>query len=239
MTRLIVLTLGAAAALVLFACSSEEAKTDDGTSSSSGGTSGLGSSGASSGTSSSVETGLPDSGKCQITTLGYDSGTVVTSVPRSGATGGGIAWTDLDNAKTTDTTFAKVVLAAGEESQELRITGFNFKLPANAVFQGVEAQLDRQAPDNGIVDGAIALVGVKNQEGRGKFIATAWPSKIVGTHHYGQPTDTWGMDLNPPDVATADFGVGLWVKRNPDGSGPASATALVDSIKIRVAYCLN
>jgi hypothetical protein len=166
-----------------------------------------------------------------------NTGTVVQSLPRETEAGATVAWTDLDSAKDTDGTFAKVTLAAGQESDELRITGFGFKLPPGVVFQGVTAQLDRQAPDGGIVDGLIYLVGVKNQVGRGKFIATGWPTSIVGTHHYGQDTDTWGMDLNPPDVETAEFGVGIWVKRSPDGSGPASAQAFVDSIKIQVAYC--
>jgi len=148
-----------------------------------------------------------------------------------------VKWTDLDNAKALDGTFAKVVLAAGQQSEELRITGFTFKLPANNVFQGVDVRLDRQAPDEGIVDGFIALVGVKGQTSKGKFIATAWPSTIVGTHHYAQATDTWGMDLNAPDVETVDFGVGIWVKRDPAAAGPTNATALVDAMRIRVHYC--
>lgn len=217
------------------ACSSESSNDGNGSSTSS-------SSGGSSGdiTSSSGSTsGEPiDAGKeCQIATIGFDEGTVAQSLARASEGDGGVPWTDVDNAKATDEKFAKVTLAAGQESQELRITGFSFKLPAGAIFQGVEAQLHRQAPDGGIVDGFIALVGVKNQPGRGKFIATPWPSSIVGTHHYGQATDTWGMDLNPPDVEPADFGVGIWVKRDPNAPGPANATALVDSLKIRVAYC--
>lgn len=216
------------------ACSSESSNDGNASSSSS-------SSGASSGdpTSSGGSTsGEPtDAGKkCQIATIGFDEGTIVESLPRAEGPGG-VPWTDLDNAKATDEQFAKVTLAAGQESEELRITGFSFKIPAGAIFQGVEAQLKRQAPEGGIVDGFIALVGVKNQPGRGKFIATPWPSSIVGTHHYGQATDTWGMDLNPPDVAPPEFGVGIWVKRDPNDSGPANATALVDSLKIRVAYC--
>lgn len=218
------------------ACSSESSSGGDGssTSSSSGGSSGDTTS------SSGSTSGVPvDAGqKCQIATIGFDEGTVVQSLPRASEGGaGGVPWTDLENAKSADEQFAKVTLAAGQESEELRITGFSFKLPAGAIFQGVEAQVKRQAPEGGIVDGFIALVGVKDQPGRGKFIATPWPSSIVGTHHYGQATDTWGMDLNPPDVEPADFGVGIWVKRDPNSAGPTNATALLDSIKIRVAYC--
>jgi hypothetical protein len=214
------------------ACGSENTGNVEGStsSSSSGGSSGLGSSGTTSG-DPPAEAGT----KCQIATIGYDEGTVVQSLARGSEGDGGVKWTDLDNAKATDGKFASVTLSAGQESEELRITGFSFKLPAGAIFQGVEAQLDRQA-QGVIVDGFVALVGVKNQISKGKFIATPWPTTIVGTHHYGQHTDTWGMDLNPPDVETAEFGVGIWVKRDPNDTA-ATATASVDSLKVRVAFC--
>jgi hypothetical protein len=219
------------------ACGSDDSNGDGASSSSStssGGSSGFG------GSSSGATSGNPPvdaGGGCTIEAIGFDEGTVVQSLQRASEGDGGVKWTDLDNAKALDGSFAKVVLAAGEESEELRITGFSFKLPAGSVFQGVDVRLDRQAPEGGIVDGFIALVGVKNQASKGKFIATAWPTTIVGTHHYAQATDTWGMDLNPPDVETVDFGVGIWVKRDPNDAGPANATASVDAMRIRVHYC--
>jgi hypothetical protein len=228
------------ALLVSIAACGSDSNGDNG-SSSSGGSSGNTSSsgfGGSSGTTSSGS-GPVDSGVgCTIQSIGFSPGTVVQSLPRASEGDGGVKWTDLDNAKTKDGAFAKVVLGAGQESEELRITGFNFKLPAGSVFQGVDVELDRQAPDGGIVDGFVALVGVKNQVGKGKFIATPWPTTIVGQHHYAQATDTWGMDLNPPDVETVDFGVGIWVKRDPAApSSPVNATALVDGMTIRVHFC--
>jgi hypothetical protein len=221
----------------MVACSDSSSGDGTSTSSSSGGSSGFG--GSSSGSSSGSTSGAPveAGGGCKIEAIGFNEGTVVQSLARASEGDGGVAWTDLDNAKALDGSFAKVVLAAGQESQELRITGFTFKLPAGSVFQGVDVRLDRQAPEGGIVDGFIALVGVKNQASKGKFIATPWPTTIVGTHHYAQATDTWGMDLNPPDVETLEFGVGLWVKRDPSTPGPANATAVVDAMRIRVHYC--
>lgn len=217
------------------ACGSDTGS-DSNSSSSSGSSSGFVSSSSGAGSSSG---GAPvdGGGGCTIQALGFSDGTVVQSLPRASEGDGGVAWSDLDNAKALDGTFAKVVLAAGQESEELRVTGFSFKLPAGSVFQGVDVRLDRQAPEGGIVDGFVALVGVKNQTSRGKFIATPWPTTIVGTHHYAQATDTWGMDLNPPDVETADFGVGIWVKRDPSAPGPANATATIDALRIRVHFC--
>jgi hypothetical protein len=218
----------------LAACGSDSSSGDGSSSSSSGGSSGFGGSSGTTSENPPVDSGVG----CTIQSIGYSPGTVVQSLPRASEGDGGVKWTDLDNAKTVDGAFAKVVLAAGQESEELRITGFSFKLPSGSVFQGVDVQLDRQAPEGGIVDGFVALVGVKNQVGKGKFIATAWPTTIVGTHHYAQATDTWGMDLNPPDVETVDFGVGIWVKRDPAApAAPANATALVDALQIRVHFC--
>lgn len=229
MIRNVLAPLASLTLLVLAAScgSTDNTGSGDGSSSSSSSTSS-----SSGGTSTSGDPPADSGSKCQIVTAGPKTGTVVTSVPRDT---GGIPWTDLDNAKAEDGAFAKTALAAGEESEELRITGFGFELPAGVVFQGVEVELKRQAPEGGIADGIISLIGVPNQTGRGKFIATPWPTSIVGTHHYGQATDTWGMDLNPPDVQGQDFGVALWVKR---ADGPASATALVESIQVRVYYCL-
>ena len=228
-----------AGVLLLIACGSDTSN-DPGSSSSSGGSSGATSSSGFGGSSGTTSSGSPsDSGaSCTIQSIGFTPGTVVQSLPRGSEGDGGVKWTDLDNAKTKDGTFAKVVLGAGQESEELRITGFSFKLPSGSVFQGVDVELDRQAPEGGIVDGFVALVGVKNQVGKGKFIATPWPTTIVGQHHYAQATDTWGMDLNPPDVETADFGVSIWVKRDPAApSSPVNATALVDGMTIRVHFC--
>lgn len=174
-----------------------------------------------------------DAGGCTIMYIGPNQGTAATSTPRSP---GAAAWQSPSAAIAEDGTFATVALAPGQESEELTITNYGFHLPPGNTFMGVEVELKRQSSDASIVDGGIRLVGVPNQTSRPKYIATPWPTKIVGTHHYGQATDTWGMDLNAPDVETPNFGVGLWVKRDTS-TADATATANVESIRVRVFYC--
>jgi hypothetical protein len=173
-------------------------------------------------------------GGCKLEAFGPRAGTVVKSEPRAEAPGAA-PWTAIAGGLFDDEQYAKASLAEATETEELRITDFGFKLPPGNVFMGVEVQLKRRAPEGGVVDGTIALVGVQNQVGRGKVMTTPWPSKIVGTHHYGQGTDTWGYDLNAPDVERPEFGVGLWVKKAEDASTPP--TAMVDSIRVSVFYC--
>ena len=160
---------------------------------------------------------LPDG--CKLEAFGPRSGTIVSTAPRPEAPGAA-PWT-RSRRTFDDEQYAQASLADATETEELRITDFGFELPPGNVFRGVEVQLKRRAPDGGVMDGVIALIGVPNQVGAGKAMTTPWPSKIVGTHHYGQGTDTWRYDLNAPDVERPEFGVSLWVKKTEDASDPA------------------
>lgn len=172
-------------------------------------------------------------GGCTMQSEGPRSGRRFVSAPREGAPGA-VVWASPEGAGAPDGVFARAALTAGGESEELRVTDFGFALPEGASFRGVEVILDRRA-EGAIVDGAITLVGIAQTSGRGKRVATPWPDDIVGTHHYGQATDTWAFDLEAPDVERSEFGVALWVKRGDGDAG--AATALVDGLRVRVSYC--
>ena len=171
---------------------------------------------------------------CPIKTAGPRSGTVATSVPRAGTTG--IAWGTPENARNTEGQFALTKLGLGETSEHLRITDFGFTIPASATIKGVEVELKRQASDTGIGDGNIELWLDGAPSDRPKFLATAWPRLIVGTHHYGQAVDTWGNDLTPALVGKPGFGVEIYALRLQD-AGEAPLEARVDSMRISIFYC--
>ncbi|AKU98931.1 hypothetical protein AKJ09_05595 [Labilithrix luteola] len=179
----------------------------------------------------SVDTGKPG---CTAKKIGPLSGKTARSVPRRDGQDGA-PWLDPLNALAKDSSFARSELGGKSNTQELQITNFGFALPPDAFFLGVEVELSRQAPDKGLVDDEVALI-VPNKTGRFKFIATAWPSSIVGEHHYGQALDTWGMDMYPADVEPTDFGVRIMAKRDAD-AGVDAPVALVDGVRISVWYC--
>jgi hypothetical protein len=59
-----------------------------------------------------------------------------------------------------------------------------------------------------------------------------WPL-VFTTATYGGGSDLWGLGLTPAIVNDGTFGASLQVKYH----GIASANALVDSIRLELAYC--
>jgi len=172
-------------------------------------------------------------------TTGLHVGTVVESRARPG----GSAWSEINNAFTKDGTFAKATLADGvNETEQLVVSGFGFSIPPTAATWGIEVEFTRHAPEGGIVEGKIEAL-VTNKTGRWKFIGKSdgtgtpanWPSKNVGTHHYGQQVDTWGYDLYPGDVNDPKFAIAVYAAREPGKTG--TVTALVDQVMVAVHYC--
>jgi hypothetical protein len=156
---------------------------------------------------------------------------------------GGAEWTDLNNAFAKDGVFAKATLADGtNETSWLIVSGFGFNIPSTAETWGIEVQFVRQAPEGGIVEGRIEAL-VPNKVGRYKYIAKMdgsgapanWPSKNLGTHHFGQQIDTWGYDLYPADVNTPNFKIAVYAAREAGKTG--TLTAIVDSINVAIHYC--
>ncbi len=181
-----------------------------------------------------VFTTHPDAG-CALKYAGPRSGTVATSVPRSGAAG--VPWTSPQGAREIDCESAKVTIGDDESTELLRITSYGFNLPNAATIKGVVVQFKRQAPANGVADGNIALWLDGTPSDRPKFLGSGWPSVIVGTHHYGQEIDTWGNDLTPELVAKPGFGVEMFAKRRQDDAGTGPKPANVESMRITIWYC--
>ncbi|HSO38654.1 MAG TPA: hypothetical protein VLT33_39260 [Labilithrix sp.] len=171
---------------------------------------------------------------CPLKSDGPRAGKTAASVARAGATG--IAWSAPENARELDGQFARATLDLGQSTEHLRITDFGFTLPASATVKGVEVEFKRQAGDTGIGDGNIELWLDGAPSDRPKFLATAWPRAIVGTHHYGQAVDTWGNDLTPALVGKPGFGVEIYALRQED-AGTAPIEASVESMRITVFYC--
>jgi hypothetical protein len=149
---------------------------------------------------------------------------------------GGLAWSAPSSARSVDGQFATVTLGPDQGSELLRVTDFGFALPSTATIKGVVVELQRQASDQGIVDGNVELWLDGQESARPKYVVTGWPTTIVGTHHYGQATDTWGDPLTPALVAAPGFGVELWA-RHQDDAGAASLEARVESMRITLYYC--
>lgn len=172
---------------------------------------------------------------CLLKTTDYRSGAKAENVPRTDITGA-VDWTNVEGALSEDGKFATVTLNDGQESAELKVSQFGIKLPDTAETWGIEVELKRRAPDGGVEDARIDLAIEGKPDVKWKFLKGPWPTKIVGTHVYGQPVDTWGVDLYASDVNKDSFAARLWVKKAAD-AGPGPITATVDSMKVAVWYC--
>jgi hypothetical protein len=213
--RAIVVLVGLALALASAAACSSSSSSDD-----ADGGPGFG---------SSSSGGVPvDGGGCEYV-VGPRIGTVATVVDRGS---GAVAWSNPQNALDDDGQFASVELAGGGESQELRVTGFGFSIPATATIKGVGVAMGRQAVGS-VHDGALTLL-VDGQTPLVKFYEPAWPRSALGVHDYGGLGETWNTTLTPADINKPSFGATLWVKADADGG---TATANVDAMEVFVYYC--
>jgi hypothetical protein len=170
---------------------------------------------------------------CLLRTTDYTIGSKAQNVPRSDVQNTA-DWSDVDGALSEDGKFATVTLADGQESSELRVSGFGFTIPDTAETWGIEVELKRRAPDGGIEDQQVN-VEIEGKPTRFKFLKGPWPTSIVGTHAYGQAVDTWGVDLFPADVNKPSFAAKVSIKRADGVTGPV--TAIIDSLKVAVHFC--
>ncbi|MBX3213348.1 MAG: hypothetical protein KF850_15030 [Labilithrix sp.] len=170
---------------------------------------------------------------CLLKTTDYTIGAKADNVARTDIANS-VDWSDVDGALSEDGQFATVTLDEGQESSELRVSGFGFTIPDTAETWGIEVELKRRAPDGGVEDHQIH-VEVEGKPTRFKFVKGPWPTSIVGTHAYGQAVDTWGINLFPADVNKESFAAKVSVKRAADAVGPV--TAIVDSLKVAVHFC--
>lgn len=157
----------------------------------------------------------------------------------------GIPWTNPEGALDEDGQFASVVLDDGQESAELNISDFGFEIPASYETWGMVVQLKRQVTtDGGVIQSSYVNVGIDGKSPGFKFDSASfyWPTKIVGTHDYGAPIDTWLVDLFPSDINAKTFSAKLWAKKAPvTAEGPNSVTgpvtATVEALRVIVWFC--
>lgn len=143
------------------------------------------------------------------------------------------AWSNPDNAKTDDLTYASVSIAKSTYSDWLRLTNFGFSLIYGAAIVGIEATIKRYGSNaNEVSDSALYLRKTSGQTGNNKASATAWPTS-VGTATYGGSTDMWGTTLTYADINSSDFGIDLSAANS---NGISARTAYVDYIKLSVYY---
>ena len=121
-------------------------------------------------------------------------------------------------------------------TEQLRVSGFNFDLPANAVIKGIEVGVKRYG-ENDPRDHMVSLVNQNTLIGQNRArFKNPWPAKQED-ETYGSAADLWNIEkeLTPEDINSKNFGVAL-VAAAPDGR---KTNAIVNSVFMTVYYLID
>ena len=122
------------------------------------------------------------------------------------------AWTNPDNAKVNDSSYATNSAGTGQ-THYLKATGFGFAIPSGATINGIEVGIIRKAQDSSkfafATDSVLKLVKGGTVIGNDKAnTAAKWPTSD-GAVTYGTPSDLWGGTWADTDINASNFGVVL------------------------------
>ncbi len=151
------------------------------------------------------------------------------------ATGSNASWTTVVNAKVSDNVYDLVALPNLGFSDRLKLTGFGFTLPTNAIISGITVEVEKSVTGGLVIrDKDIMIVkGGVTQTATNKAVTTAWPSTDA-ISSYGSNIDLWANTWTGADINNAGFGVAISAERNINAGAPQSAR--IDFVIITVCY---
>lgn len=139
---------------------------------------------------------------------------------------GATDWTNPDEVKVSDDTYAT---CAGTKSYWLKCLsylGFAAAIPAAARIVGVEVAIEGGL--TGIEDSQIYLCYEGKRIGTDRAHNVEWNS-VESTFIHGGSYDVWGLALTPAIVKSTSFGVHIAIKG--DGSGIS-----IDGVSVNITY---
>ena len=152
---------------------------------------------------------------------------------------GTIAWAlGSGDVYSSNDDYATATLSAGETSQYLAATGFNFAIPSGATIVGIIATFERKANIDGvgypvIKDFAVNIIKAGLIAGSSKAdLATAWTTTDTQIA-YGDATALWDNSWSASDINSSTFGVAIAAVAT---GGINPAVAQVDHVTIEVFY---
>jgi hypothetical protein len=154
-------------------------------------------------------------------------------------------WSDPDNAKASDNSYASTATLATTPGSSYRLKAMNygFTIPDGATVKGIQVDVKRHKDSelySRVYDVEILIVKSDGSLGTNNKADTVtnWPTSDA-TRSYGGATDLWGEVWGPADIDNSNFGVVVRVSLSWSGSwgGPTpTITAYVDYVSITVYY---
>ena len=151
------------------------------------------------------------------------------------ATVGTIAWSNPDNAKVSDDSYATVTVVESQVvTHYLKATNFGFSIPAGATIDGILVEIEKKSVAQIIMrDSAVRIVKADASFGatnKGDTVSN-WPNTDTYVS-YGASNDLWDEAWTAEDINNANFGVVL----SADLQTETTIIARVDHIRITVTY---
>lgn len=142
---------------------------------------------------------------------------------------GTLAWGLPGNAAVSDNTYAGVT-PLGSPTQYLKATGFGFTVPAGAVIDGIEVDVEHVSAAGMIVDSRARIVKSGLIGATERALGGTWPTTDAVVT-YGSDSDLWGEVWTVADINSAASGFALSATDGVD-------SAAVDAISMTVFYSL-
>lgn len=164
---------------------------------------------------------------------------MASSGPNSGGTFsddssvGITAWSNVNNAASSNNSYATCALNPGADGHYLKCTNFGFAIPGGSTIDGVIVIVECSCDVPTIQDEAVYLVKGGSIVGSNKKNLSTWDDTVDTNMSHGGVADLWGTTLSVSDVNASNFGV---VIQATNFGFKFMATASIDRVRIIVYY---
>ena len=148
--------------------------------------------------------------------------------------GSSYAFINLDNAKTSNDSYATSTMTTYYGTDYIYGSNFNFNIPTDATIDGIEVSVEAHASGYNEADGEVHLVnesGNRNLTDRARYDSLGVSD---GVQTFGGATDLWNDNSEtwtPAKINDIDFGVQIYYYNME-----VPATVYVDHIEIKIYY---
>ncbi len=150
---------------------------------------------------------------------------------------GTLTWSNPDNAKTSNNSWAIASTGGTAQTHYLKATnfGFSFTGTINGIIAKIEKQMANGGQPDTTVDNAVKIVKSDGSIGaENKAVGPNWNQNADATVTYGDSTDLWSESWSDTDITDVDFGFVVTADlTRVVGPGP---NAYVDHMTMTVYY---
>lgn len=150
------------------------------------------------------------------------------------ATVGTISWNSVNNASSSNNSNTVADLDDNQVSRYLKVTDFDFAIPAGATINGILVEVEQDAENaDRIKDNSVRIVKGGTIGTQEKANANFWGTSDTYVS-YGSVSDLWGTTWTPAEINAADFGVVISATKASTSGGAVEAR--IDHVRITVDY---